>query len=99
MVGTVIDVNMVLLGVPALSVTSSAPAVNAPLALPQAIDEAAVLAGQDKCQFQWWALGLVNARPVEQKKGADHGIDGKILIHDDLDAPKPEQIILRFLKS
>jgi len=42
---------------------------------------------------------LVNARPVEQKKGADHGIDGKILIHDDLDAPKPEQIILRFLKS
>lgn len=38
---------------------------------------------------------MVNARPVEQKKGADHGIDGKILFRDDPDAPKPEQIILQ----
>jgi hypothetical protein len=37
-----------------------------------------VLAEQDKYHFQWWVLSLVNARPVEQKKGADHGIDGKI---------------------
>ena len=29
------------------------------------------LAEQDKFQFQWWALGLMGARPVEQKKGAD----------------------------
>ena len=35
------------------------------------------LAKQDKYQFQWWALGLVNARPVEPKKGADQGIDGR----------------------
>jgi hypothetical protein len=54
-----------------------------------------VLAEQDKFQFQWWALGLVGARPVEQKKGADHGIDGKILFRDDLNAAKPEQIILQ----
>ena len=39
---------------------------------------AAVLAEEDKDQFQWWALGLVSARPVEQR-GADHGIDDKIL--------------------
>ena len=33
----------------------------------------------DPYQFQWWALGLVGARPVEGKKGADKGIDGKIV--------------------
>ena len=54
-----------------------------------------MLAEQDKFQFQWWALGLVGARPVEQKKGADHGIDGKILFRDDLKASKAEQIIIQ----
>jgi site-specific DNA-methyltransferase (adenine-specific) len=31
-------------------------------------------------QFQWWALGLVDAQPVggQKKKGADSGIDGVI---------------------
>jgi hypothetical protein len=58
-------------------------------------NEAATLAEQDKYQFQWWALGLVGARPVEQKKGADHGIDGKILFRDDHRASKPEQIIIQ----
>jgi hypothetical protein len=62
---------------------------------PTTPNEAAILAEQDKYQFQWWALGLVNARPVEQKKGADHGIDGKILFRDDLAVAKPEQIILQ----
>lgn len=41
------------------------------------------LAASDPYQFQWWALGLVGARPVEQKKGADHGIDGRLLFHDE----------------
>jgi len=62
---------------------------------PTTPNEAAVLADQDKYQFQWWALGLVGARPVEQKKGADHGIDGKILFRDDPKAAKPEQIIIQ----
>ena len=44
---------------------------------PVALDDAKALAEQDKYQFQWWALGLVHARPVEQKKGADQGIDGR----------------------
>jgi hypothetical protein len=57
--------------------------------------DAAKLAEDDKYQFQWWALGLVGARPVEQKKGADHGIDGKILFRDDSKAAKPEQIIIQ----
>jgi hypothetical protein len=58
-------------------------------------NEAAILAEQDKYQFQWWTLGLVGARPVEQKKGADHGIDGKILFRDDPRAAKPEQIVIQ----
>jgi len=58
-------------------------------------NEAATLAEEDKYQFQRWALGLVGARPVEHKKGADHGIDGKILFRDDPKAAKPEQIILQ----
>jgi DNA modification methylase len=44
---------------------------------------AAQLAAEDKYQFQWWALGLVGARPAEQRKGADRGIDGHIYFHDD----------------
>ena len=57
---------------------------------PTTPNEAATLAEDDKYQFQWWALGLVGARPVEQKKGADHGIDGKILFRDDPKAARPE---------
>jgi len=62
---------------------------------PTTANEAATLAEQDKYQFQWWALGLVGARPVEQKKGADHGIDGKVLFRDDLKASRAEQIIVQ----
>jgi len=46
---------------------------------PVSIPDAAALAKSDPYQFQWWADGLVGARPVEQKKGADKGIDGKII--------------------
>ena len=44
---------------------------------PTTAEDAAELAESDKYQFQWWALGLVGARPVDQKKGADKGIDGR----------------------
>ena len=46
---------------------------------PASLPDAIALAESDPYQFQWWALGLVGARPVEQKKGADKGIDGKIV--------------------
>ena len=62
---------------------------------PVSPEDAAKLAEDDKYQFQWWALGLVGARPEEQKKGADHGIDGKILFRDDPKSTKPEQIIIQ----
>ena len=43
---------------------------------PTSFQDAQALAKQDPYQFQWWALGLAGARPTEQKKGADQGIDG-----------------------
>ena len=48
---------------------------------PVSLPDAAELAHADPYQFQWWALGLVGARPVEEKKGADKGIDGRIYFH------------------
>ena len=42
------------------------------------------LAEENKYQFQYWALGLCGARPIEAiKKGADRGIDGRLYFHDD----------------
>jgi DNA modification methylase len=52
------------------------------------------LAGKDPYQFQWWTLGLVDARPAEGKKGADKGIDGRIYFHDEADSSQTKQVIL-----
>ncbi len=54
---------------------------------------AASLAAGDPYQFQWWALGLVGARPAEQKKGADRGIDGRLYFHDESAGGTTKQII------
>jgi len=61
---------------------------------PVSLPDAAKLAGEDPHQFQWWALGLVGARPVDQKKGADKGIDGRLYFHDEAKGGKTKQIIL-----
>ena len=46
-------------------------------------------------QFEWWALGLVDARPAqERKKGADAGVDGYINFFDD-NTGKPKRIIVQ----
>jgi site-specific DNA-methyltransferase (adenine-specific) len=50
---------------------------------PVDLEGARELAENDPYQFQWWALGLVGARPTEQKKGADQGIDGRLYFHDE----------------
>jgi len=51
---------------------------------PKDLQSAVALAKQDRYQFEWWALGLVKARPAQdKKKGADTGIDGYILFRDD----------------
>jgi DNA modification methylase len=59
---------------------------------PVSLPDASALAASDPYQFQWWALGLVGARPVEEKKGADKGIDGRIYFH--VGDGKTRQIIL-----
>ena len=60
---------------------------------PTSLPDAATLATEDPYQFQWWALGLVGARPVEGKKGADKGIDGRIYFHDEAAGGKTKQVI------
>jgi hypothetical protein len=60
---------------------------------PVTLDDAKALAHDDPYQFQWWALGLVGARPTEQKKGADKGIDGRVFFHDEMGG-KTKQVIL-----
>jgi adenine specific DNA methylase Mod len=59
---------------------------------PTTEEEARILAGENPYQFQWWALSLVGARPVEQKKGADQGVDGRLFFHFD-DSSETHQII------
>jgi site-specific DNA-methyltransferase (adenine-specific) len=61
---------------------------------PTDVAGAEALARQDPYQFQWWALGLVDARPAEGKKGADKGIDGRIYFHDEQDRSETKQVIL-----
>lgn len=58
---------------------------------PVTLTDAEALAATDPYQFQWWALGLVGARPVEQKKGADKGVDGRLIYFTE--NGNPEQII------
>jgi site-specific DNA-methyltransferase (adenine-specific) len=60
---------------------------------PVSIPDAEALAAQDPYQFQWWALSCVNARPVEQKKGADRGIDGRLYFHDEKNGNTKQVII------
>ncbi len=51
---------------------------------PKDLGGAQALAEQDKYQFQWWAVSLVDAVPYGgKKKGADTGIDGFIYFKPD----------------
>ena len=59
---------------------------------PTTLEDARELAQSDPYQFQWWALGLVGARPIEQKKGADKGIDGRLYFHEK-DGGETKQVI------
>jgi DNA modification methylase len=46
---------------------------------PTTVPDARELARRDRFQFEWWALDLIDARPMnERKKGADRGVDGRI---------------------
>lgn len=55
---------------------------------------AADLAESDPFQFQAWALDLVGARVAgSNKRGPDHGIDGRLYFHDEGPGGKTKQII------
>ncbi len=54
------------------------------IGVPKDLAGAKALSRQNRYQFEWWALGLVDARPAqEKKKGPDTGIDGIINFIDD----------------
>ncbi|MGE5585804.1 MAG: DNA methyltransferase [Bacillota bacterium] len=56
---------------------------------PKDLASAGTLAEEDRYQFQFWALGMVGARPIgEKKKGADRGIDGIMFFHDEVHGDK-----------
>jgi len=62
---------------------------------PKDLASASALAKENRYQFEWWALGLVDARPAQdKKKGADQGVDGYIYFFDD-NSGKAKKIIIQ----
>jgi len=62
---------------------------------PKDLESAKALAQQDRYQFEWWALSLIEARPAQdKKKGADSGIDGYINFLDD-NTGKAKKIVVQ----
>jgi len=68
---------------------------------PADLESARQLAQDDRYQFQWWALSLVEARPLggqtgdrQGKKGSDRGIDGLIPFVDDATG-KPKYVVVQ----
>ena len=69
------------------------------LGVPKDIESARALSAESehdgRYQFEWWALGLVDARPAnDKKKGADAGVDGYINFFDD-NSGKSKRIIVQ----
>lgn len=67
---------------------------------PEDIGSARQLAHDDRYQFQWWALSLVDARPLggqegdkTGKKGSDKGIDGVITFIED--KGRPQRVVVQ----
>lgn len=60
---------------------------------PTTVEDAAQLAKNDHDQFEAWALGLVGARTTTKKKGADHGIDGRLPFFEKLGG-KARQVLI-----
>ena len=52
--------------------------------VPKDIEGARALAGEDRHEFEYWAVSLINARPAQdKKKGADRGVDGIFYFFED----------------
>lgn len=62
---------------------------------PKDLAGARALALENRYQFEWWTLGLVEAQPAQdKKKGADKGIDGLIYFIDNA-AGKLKRIVVQ----
>ncbi|MEZ4527255.1 MAG: DNA methyltransferase [Desulfobacterales bacterium] len=63
---------------------------------PEDLAGAERLAQENRYQFQWWALSLIQAKPVGgvKKKGKDRGIDGVVNFIDD-SSEKAKRIIVQ----
>jgi site-specific DNA-methyltransferase (adenine-specific) len=68
---------------------------------PTTIEDARALAEENRYQFQYWALGLVDARPLaeNEKKGADKGVDGRLKFFDSPDPNADARTIVFSVKS
>ncbi len=65
------------------------------LGTPVDVGSARALARDKPFEFEYWALGLVDARPArDKKKGGDSGVDGIIYFFDDMDFT-PKKIIVQ----
>lgn len=69
---------------------------------PKDLASAQKLAQENRFQFQYWACGLVDARSLrsaledrQAKKGADRGIDGKIIFVEDTTTNTPKTILIQ----
>ncbi len=67
---------------------------------PRDLDAARHLASENRYQFQWWALSLIEARPLgahtgskQGKQGADQGVDGVITFLDTPDGKAKRAIV------
>ena len=66
------------------------------LGVPVDVSSAKALARDKPFEFEYWALGLVDARPArDRKKGGDSGVDGVIYFFDDTDFTAPKKIIVQ----
>ena len=69
------------------------------IGVPQDLESARALAVESehdgRYQFEYWALGLVEARPSNRgRKGADSGIDGYINFFDD-NSGRPKRVVVQ----
>jgi len=71
----------------------SPPAQYEVIGIPQDTASAGDLAQRDRYQFQLWALGLIPAQPVQEKRGADRGMDGIALFVDEAGKPSKSAVV------
>jgi site-specific DNA-methyltransferase (adenine-specific) len=64
---------------------------------PEDVRSAEFLARRDRHEFQYWALGLIGARPWsdQKKKGADKGVDGVRFFNDEGPKGKPKPLLVQ----